>query len=327
MQSNKYPHNYLLMVKTIIRCMQLRSIPMGLATVLMGTACANLTGNLEIFSALLCLLFAPFAQICANLYHAYCDEKYHYGENIDLGIANMNYQGLTLERLLKEAFIGIGIITLTIGLALVNLAPRMGTYFGVLLILAIYLNNSGPYPLTKTPWKVAVAFLFFGPLGTIATAYVQAVHSSLPPPGMVHDLVPALYGGIIMGLFAVNSMLFYEYRTYEQSLSNARNTFCVYFGQKFTRSVYLVDSILIFVLSLFIGIFYHFHHLVFAMIVPTLCTVYNIWLGYKVKKEWDHESILWETLINWNMFFFALAIFIEFCFFGLPEDSLFTYFS
>ena len=322
----KYPPNYLLMVKTIIRCMMLRSLPMSIATVLMGCACAPLAGNLDPTSAILCLLLAPLAQITANLYHVYRDQKCHYGENIDRGIADMKYGDISLEQLLREAYRAFGILTLTLGLTIILFAPIMGCIFGTLLLLAIYLNSAGPYPLCRSPWNMVITFLFFGPLGVIATSYVQAVHGTGTPPGMIVDLAPALFAGICMGCFAVNSLIFHDYRTYEENVNNDKRTFCVVFGKRNTAFLFFFNSAVIFFVSLYICITYHFHNVYWAMVVPLICTIYNFWLGVHAVKDTGKMNTPWENLINWNMFLYALSGFIEFHFFGLPEDALFRYF-
>lgn len=318
--------NYLLMIKTIVRCMQLRSLPMGMASTLMGSACADLTGNFDPTAALLCLLFTIFAQITANLFHYYCDEKYHYGESIDDGFANTSSIGIPLEKLLREATFAFGIIALTFGFALINLAPVFGILMGILIIAAIYFNNDGPYPLCRRPWDIVLTFLFFGPVGTIGTAYIQSVHGTQTPQSTWMDIQPAVYAAVTMGLFAVNSLLFNGYRYYEKSVENSSRSFTSVFGKKASRSFFCINSILIFVISLLICFFFHFHNMILAMVVPTLCTVYNFYLLYLVTHEWDPNKAKWENMINFNMLFYALVALIEFNLFGMPQDSLFTYF-
>ncbi|MCM1291429.1 MAG: prenyltransferase [Prevotella sp.] len=313
------------MIKTIISCMQLRSIQMSIATVIMGWACSNLIGDFEPLAGFLCLLFAIFAQITANLFHYYCDEKFHYGQIIDHGYVPDKSSGISLERMLREASIAFAILTATVGLALVNIAPKGATIMGVLIILAIYFNNAGPYPLCRHTWDLVLTFLFFGPLGTGATAYMQSVHARTVPNDFWGDVGPALIAGIAMGLFVCNSKIFFGYRTVDYDKDNAIESFTSKFGKKATRNLFLINSIIIFIVAAVICYIYHLHNFWWAIVIPVICTIVNILLWRRLSKEWTPSSIPWENIVNWNALLFSISAFIEFTYFGASED-FFTYF-
>ena len=55
--------------------MRLRTLPVSLAGVICGTACALLQGSFNAIVALLCVLFAGLAQIASNFGNEYYDYK------------------------------------------------------------------------------------------------------------------------------------------------------------------------------------------------------------------------------------------------------------
>ena len=57
------------MIKHWIEAMRLRTLPVSIAGVIAGTACAVMTGSFKAIPALLCLAFAVLAQIAANFGH------------------------------------------------------------------------------------------------------------------------------------------------------------------------------------------------------------------------------------------------------------------
>ena len=65
----------------LIKAAGLRTLWLGIASVVAGTAAAVAHGNLQPFPALACLLFAIFAQCASNVMHRYYDAKNGYGEN------------------------------------------------------------------------------------------------------------------------------------------------------------------------------------------------------------------------------------------------------
>lgn len=316
------------MLKTVFRCMQLRSVPMGVATVIMGCAVPQLSGNIYWPTIVLFILFAIAIQITANLFHYYCDEKYHYGESIDLGYVGSSVGGLTLERMLREASITFSIISLSIGLTILAIEPIFCLLMGILLAAVIYFNNAGPYPFCRHPWDIVIAFLFFGPIGVVATSYIQivqpeTVYGEIP---LWEIIRPGLLSGLSMGLFAVISVLFFSYRNYERDIENDVHTIATRFGLKATRTIFLICALIIYALSIFFCFRFHFSNAWPALIVPTFCTAYNLYLWARLAKDWKPQTSHWENFINWNMLIFAVSAFIEFYYFGIPDDNAFTYF-
>ena len=63
------------MIKAWIEAMRLRTLPVSVAGVMAGTACAIYDGGFKTLPFLICLLFAILAQIVSNFANEYFDFK------------------------------------------------------------------------------------------------------------------------------------------------------------------------------------------------------------------------------------------------------------
>ena len=63
------------MIRSWIEAMRLRTLPVSVAGVIAGTACAIILDSFKAVPAIACLLFAILAQIAANFGNEYYDYK------------------------------------------------------------------------------------------------------------------------------------------------------------------------------------------------------------------------------------------------------------
>lgn len=187
---------------------------MGIGTVCAGTASAAIRGNVEVLTAILCLLFAIFTQLAANFLHAYRELKNYYANLVKPKIADEKYKGNPLaERLLREATTGCFIFSLMIGLSLMSMSPT--PILALTVIIFIYganlLLNFGTRPLFGTWWSFIFTFLIFGPIGVVGTCLIQSMLEAGVDLWARFDTEPPIYLGFAVGFFAVNIHLVFAY--------------------------------------------------------------------------------------------------------------------
>lgn len=305
------------MIKNIISCMQLRSLPLGMATVMAGCAAATIHGNFEVLPAILSLLFVIFAQLSANLYHRYCDAKFSFGENIDMGIVDNG--SIPLAAALRETMLGATMIAVLLGIGIMTMTGWWVILLGIAMYTVSYFNSAGPYPLSRSPWGLLPAFLFFGPIGVIATCFIQAQYDGV----IDHywDLRPALFLSCAIGLFAVNSQLYYNYMSRGRDINNGKHTIATDGGLRLTRWLFLINNLIIYGISFVLVFINHLPHAWGIMIIPFACVCIGIFLWIQMLRNNHKYLIAMGWVNNVCALFYSLSAFIIFYYLGLPDES------
>ncbi len=206
----------------------------GATPVLIGSALAADAGSFHALSALAALLGALLIQIGTNLANDYSD--YFKGADTDerLGPVRVTQGGLIRPQVMK------GAIIVTFGLAFLPGAYiifRGGPVFlliGLLSILSGVLYTSGPYPLGYLGLGELFVLVFFGPVATAGTYYVQTL--SLAPYAVLAGLAP--------GLFSVAILIVNNLRDMEGDKRAGKKTLAVRLGPAFAKGEYLAALVL-----------------------------------------------------------------------------------
>lgn len=230
------------LTRTLILNAQPSTLLMGTGSVLAGLTASCLRGGFSIFSAVLTLLFVLFMQTAANLRYGYSDLAYMMGENFsmtaDAGNGNTTFlQSGAHMRLLKVMSNGFMLLTVTVAIPLLEFIGWIGLLYAAVVVVITFFTYSGPRPLIRTSWGLLSTFLLFGPVGVSGTALIQ-------DPGQFVRF-PIFVCSIISGLMAVNAHLAIGYTHYREDLMNNKTTLTVNIGRRWTRVLYLCDSMLV----------------------------------------------------------------------------------
>lgn len=125
------------MVKTLLKCADLQTLPVGIASVLAGAAAAAVNGNFEWLTVSVCLLFIVCFQITANIVHRYSVVLQHSGEHVEEYIQySQREMQFPLKKVLRE---GIGVMgMLTIIFSLITLNIEKDRHFGKHTLATIF---------------------------------------------------------------------------------------------------------------------------------------------------------------------------------------------
>ena len=316
------------MIRTIIHCMYLRSLILGVATVLAGCAAALLHGNFEPFPALLTLLFVIFAQIAANLYHRYADAIYNFGENIDMGTDDSDEESIDsmpLATALKESSFAAALLASMVGLSLLTQVGWWSLAIGACIFAATYFNSVGPRPLSRSWCGTFLTFFFFGPIGVVGTCLIQAAYEN-NVYDLWFDLLPALYLGIAMGLFALNSQLLHDYTHYDRNRDNGKETFVSRFGLRATRCLVILSWCAIMLLSCLLVFGDKLRSPWLVILIPAACVAVGAGIWIKTFRNPSRTDLTPEWTMNICALVYAATACIIFALLGLPTDSHFLYY-
>ncbi|MBI3618010.1 MAG: 1,4-dihydroxy-2-naphthoate polyprenyltransferase [Candidatus Omnitrophica bacterium] len=246
-----------------------KTLPAGVAPVLMGTIMAFGDGIGHVPTALVCLLTALLLQIGTNLANDYYDFKKG-ADTIDrVGPTRVTQAGLIPPEQVKAAFIGVFALA---ALASVWLVMRGGWPIAVLAVLAILSGifyTAGRHPLGYMGLGDLLVFIFFGPVAVAGTYYVQSL-----------ELNSAIvFAGVAPGLFSVAILTVNNLRDIDSDRKSGKNTLAVRFGRGFALSEYLFCVLGACVVPVFIYMFIEDHLLILVSsaislaAIPTIKTV------------------------------------------------------
>ena len=246
-----------------------KTLPAGIAPVLMGTIMAFGDGIGHTSTALVCLLTALLLQIGTNLANDYYDFKKGADTQERVGPTRVTQSGLIPPEQVKAAFIGVFALA---ALASIWLVLRGGWPIGVLASLAILSGifyTAGRYPLGYLGLGDLLVFIFFGPVAVAGTYYVQSLELN----------AAIIFAGFAPGLMSVAILTVNNLRDIDSDRKSGKNTLAVRFGRGFALSEYLFCVLGACVVPVFIYMFIEDHLpllacvLIILAVVPTIKTV------------------------------------------------------
>ncbi len=246
-----------------------KTLPAGVAPVLMGTIMAFGDGIGYVPTALACFLTALLLQVGTNLANDYYDFKKGADTQERVGPIRVTQSGLIPPGQVKAAFIGVFALA---ALASIYLVARGGWPIAVLAGLAILSGifyTAGKYPLGYLGLGDILVFIFFGPVAVAGTYYVQSLELNSA----------IIFAGVAPGLFSVAILTVNNLRDIDSDRKSGKNTLAVRFGRGFALSEYLFCVLGACVVPVFIYMFIEDHSLILVSsaislaAIPTIKTV------------------------------------------------------
>ncbi len=222
------------MIRHWIEAMRLRTLPVSIAGVIAGTACAILSDSFKGIPALLCLTFAILAQIAANFANEYYDYKNGIDKKGRAGFRRSVTEGEIAPKAMKAAtFITLGIAA-AVGCALLIYGPWWLIIVGILIFCFALAYSAGPYPLSHHGLGDIAVIIFFGIVPVVLTWYLQT--SSWDSVNIVIET------SVAIGLLAANVLVVNNYRDMEDDASVGKRTTVVIFGRRIMSTAYLLSG-------------------------------------------------------------------------------------
>lgn len=218
------------MIKSWILAARPKTLWAAVGPVMIGTAIAHGEGKIHILSAVVALAGAILLQIGTNFCNDYADFKKGADNPQRVGPARAVASGWITPR---QMLIGTIVVFLLAGLACFYLYTRTGwplLVLGAVSILSGIAYTAGPYALAYLGLGDLFVLIFFGPVATAGTYYVQAQSFSW---------IPAL-AGLGPGLISVAILTVNNLRDVEGDRLAGKRTLAARFGTGFARIEYLL---------------------------------------------------------------------------------------
>ncbi|WP_125612968.1 1,4-dihydroxy-2-naphthoate polyprenyltransferase [Specibacter cremeus] len=208
---------------------RLRTLPMAIAPVIVGTAAAYDLGGLHWPRAVLAALVALLLQIGVNYANDYSD-GIRGTDDMRVGPLRLVGSGVAKPGHVKlAAFAALG-LAMVAGLALVILSQAWWLLLvGAGAVLAAWGYTGGRNPYGYRGLGDVFVFVFFGPVATLGTTYTQAGSVS----------AAAVIGSISTGLIAVALLMANNVRDIPTDTEVGKRTLAVRLGDANARRSYV----------------------------------------------------------------------------------------
>ena len=222
-------------MKKWIEAMRLRTLPVSLAGVICGTACALLQGSFNAIVALLCVLFAGLAQIASNFGNEYYDYKNGIDRKGREGFRRGVTEGEITPIAMKRATYATLLLAAIIGCTMLFFGSWWLIFVGAAVALFALGYSAGPYPLSHHGLGDVAVIIFFGIVPVTFTCYLQA--------GKFDNTGITLSTAFAVGLLAANVLIVNNSRDMEDDKAVNKNTTVVIFGRKTMAWCYLLAGL------------------------------------------------------------------------------------
>jgi 1,4-dihydroxy-2-naphthoate octaprenyltransferase len=220
-------------IKNWITGARVRTLPLAVAPIVLGSASADLVDRFDPLLAGLALLVALLLQIGVNYANDYSDGIRGTDAN-RVGPLRLTGSGLVRPQAVKlAAAITFGLAALA-GLTIVLLTGQWWLVaVGAVSIIAAWYYTGGKSPYGYAGLGEIAVFVFFGLIATVGTAYIQIL--AIDPM--------AVLLGINFGFYATAVLLVNNIRDVETDRESGKNTLSVRIGVR--ASKWLFGALLI----------------------------------------------------------------------------------
>jgi 1,4-dihydroxy-2-naphthoate octaprenyltransferase len=212
-------------IKNWITGARVRTLPLAVAPIVLGSASADLVDRFDPLLAVLALLVALLLQIGVNYANDYSDGIRGTDAN-RVGPVRLTGSGLVRpQAVMRAAAITFGLAAIC-GLAIVLLTGQWWlVVVGALSIIAAWYYTGGKSPYGYAGLGEIAVFIFFGLIATVGTAYVQIL-----------EIDPmAVLLGINFGFYATAVLLVNNIRDIDTDRLSGKKTLSVRIGVRASK--------------------------------------------------------------------------------------------
>ena len=272
---------------------RLRTLPLALAPVLLGTGSAVLAGAFDALMFALALLVAVSLQVGVNYANDYSDGV-RGTDDVRVGPARLTGSGAVDAHLVKRAaFISFGVALGAGALIIVLSGLWWFALVGALAVVAAWLYTGGPKPYGYAGLGEVVVFVFFGLVATTGTAAIMI--GEIPAESWLT--------GSAAGFFAAAVLLVNNIRDIEQDTQAGKTTLAVRVGRKPAIGILIAFLFMPYLILAALSLVFFFAPVVFITSVLT-----GVIIVIVVVAKTPRELITALGLMTMNALLYAMGL-------------------
>lgn len=238
-------------LKAWIEATRPRTLPVSVAGVLGGLACALVYGYFRLMPFIVCLVFALLAQIVSNFANEYYDFKSGVDRKGREGFRRGVTEGDISPGTMKKAVFLLLAFDCAIGCTLIIWGGWWLVFVGAFIALFALAYSAGPFPLSRIGMGDIAVIIFYGIIPVLFTCYVVT--------GSFENIRLTLPVGFALGLLADNVLIVNNYRDMADDRNAGKITTVVIFGRRIMLGVYVLNfSLALLVIAVFFIIYRNF---------------------------------------------------------------------
>lgn len=272
---------------------RLRTLPLALAPVLLGTGSAVLAGAFDALLFVLALLVAVSLQVGVNYANDYSDGV-RGTDDVRVGPARLTGSGAVDAHLVKRAaFVSFGVALGAGALVIVLTGLWWFALVGGLAVVAAWLYTGGPKPYGYAGLGEVVVFVFFGLVATTGTAAIMI--GEIPAESWLT--------GSAAGFFAAAVLLVNNIRDIEQDTQAGKTTLAVRVGRKPAIGILIAFLFMPYLILAALSLVFFFAPVVFITSVLT-----GVIIVIVVVAKTPRELITALGLMTMNALLYAMGL-------------------
>lgn len=254
-----------------------KTLFISLSPVMIGNVMAFKTGHFSYSLSLWIILAALFIQIGTNYSNDYFDFLKKSDTALRKGPMKLLEKKLVSLSEMKKAFILSYAIAAIFSLPLVKQGGVVILFVAVFSIIFSLLYTAGPYSLAYLGLADIFVFIFFGPIATMVTYYLQT--QTITSDVMIASIAP--------GLLSITPLILNNIRDYHEDKKSHKKTLIVRFGPIFGKLQYLYIMILSFCVPITLIVFSAKSYFLFFSSLSLLLSwpIFKTLFHYKDEKE------------------------------------------
>ncbi len=261
------------------------TLGVAVSPVLLGTIIAHTEGGIRPLAAIAALLGGMLIQIGTNLANDYFDFKKGADSHSRVGPQRVTQAGLIAPKTVRNGFILSFGMAFMFGIYLVYLGGWPIVTIGLISLVLGIIYTGGPFPLAYHGLAELPAFLFFGPIASATTTYVQTGSWSSY----------SIIAGASAGFFSVALLSINNLRDYQEDRKVGKKTLIAIFGRGFGIFEYSFSILIATLLPLLLAYIAAGHYLVSTVSITAFMAFHAIGITYKHKEPQELLAILKMT--------------------------------
>ena len=261
-------------LKAWVEATRPRTLPVSIAGVLGGLACALTYGKFRLLPFVICLVFALLAQIVSNFANEYFDYKSGIDKKGREGFRRGVTEGDISPKAMKRATYILLATDCLIGCSLIIWGGWWMLLIGAFIAVFALAYSAGPFPLSRIGLGDVAVVVFYGLIPVVFTCYLITGTTE-----NIRFTVPVAFA---LGLLADNVLIINNHRDAGEDKAVGKLTTVVIFGRKIMLGIYCLNFTL--ALLIIAGYFIIFKNILWIICWAVIEILY-IFVVSKIRKS------------------------------------------